>query len=145
MSYKSFFVLCHLVVAAFVLPAAHAAPTDYQFKMVVQKLAVLPTPGGMLSASTPQLDFNNVSVGSSSSIALSITNIGAQTLRPLKISVSNPFSYSVSHTCRTSIYPLESCSITVIYHPPVAGESSNVLNIVGDGSALGILLYGMGI
>jgi len=92
--------------------------------------------GTALSISAGSLSFGSVTVGSSSSQTLKLSNVGrkALSIEGLAIIGTNQSNYSQSNNCGTSIPAQSSCAIHVTFTPVRKGALNATLGFTTNGS-----------
>jgi hypothetical protein len=92
--------------------------------------------GTALSLSASSLNFGNVTVGSSSSQALKLSNVGRRviSIEGLAILGTNKSDYSQSNNCGTSIPAKSSCVVKVTFTPMRKGPLNATLGFTTNGS-----------
>jgi hypothetical protein len=92
--------------------------------------------GNALHISTNLLDFGNVTVGTSSSLTLTLRNLGST--RSILVSqikfLSNAADYSQTNDCNGSIAPRSNCTMTVTFTPQTQGQLNSVLTFSSNGT-----------
>jgi hypothetical protein len=92
--------------------------------------------GNALHISTNLLNFGNVTVGTSSSLSLTLRNLGST--RSILISqikfLSNAADYSQTNNCNGSIAPRSNCTMTVTFSPQTQGQLNSVLTFSSNGT-----------
>jgi len=99
-----------------------------------------------LQATPPSLTFSSITVGSSASLTLSLTNTGTAPVNQLALSVTG--DYSITKSCSvTSLAPGASCAVTVTFTPTTVAARVGSLTITSSdpSSPLNIPLTGTGI
>jgi hypothetical protein len=101
----------------------------------------LPLSGTGVAASGPQVSLNPTSltfasttIGSSASLAATVTNSGNASLTGVAITVAgtNAADYSQTNTCGTSVAAGSACTITVMFKPSVAGTRTASLSVADN-------------
>ena len=112
-----------------VTPAPQFVQYTYGYAAVVDADAAAPS-----LCYAPVLSFGNVPVGTSRTLALTVTNCGNASLTISSSQSSNPlFAISgASNTCLQSVAVGASCAIPVVFTPPAAGPASGTLSLVSD-------------
>jgi hypothetical protein len=87
--------------------------------------------GGQLSINTTQLNFGNITVGSSTSQIVSLTDIGNADVTISGLSASGA-GFSVSSGSSVTLDPTQSVNIYVSFNPSAAGSASGSLTIVSN-------------
>ena len=85
--------------------------------------------GGRISVQPASLDFGNVQVGTSSTLSLTLANLGSGTSDPISFSpVSGPQASDFGWTgTPTALGPNQSFTLQVTFEPTVQGQSSAVI------------------
>jgi len=91
--------------------------------------------------SSPSLNFGVVTLGSGSSMALTLTNSGNAAMNVSNISAAG--DYSQSNNC-SALAPQQSCSITVTFSPSGSWSRMGLLTVQDDAGVQTIALSGMG-
>jgi hypothetical protein len=90
--------------------------------------------GGQVSISTTQLNFGNITVGSSTSQIVSLTDIGSAAVTVSGISASGA-GFSVSSGSGVTLDPSQSLNIYVSFDPAGAGSATGSLAIVSNSAS----------
>ncbi len=89
---------------------------------------------GTLVELTPTLlQFTNTPIGSSSTLPITLTNLGHNAVSITSISAIN--DYTVSHNCGTSVPPNGTCTINVTFTPTTSGTRPGALTVVSSDPA----------
>jgi len=106
------------------------------------------TPGAdaVLTASTSNLSFGNVPVGTATSELVSLTNSGAAYVHIATVNISGT-GYSVSGGSNITLSPNQSVNVAVNFGPSSAGYASGTLSVSSDAtnSVLQVGVSGMGV
>jgi hypothetical protein len=102
--------------------------------------------GAQLSANTTQLNFGNITVGSSTSQIVTLTDIGNADATISGLS-ANGAGFSVSSGSSVTLDPTQSVNIYVSFNPSTPGSASGNLTIVSNSvnSSLTVGLSGNGV
>jgi len=94
--------------------------------------------GNALSISSDLLNFGKVAVGTSSSMPLSLRNLGTKAISVsnIKFLGSAAADYSQTNTCGGSIAPRSSCRITVTFTPQTESQLNSVLTFSNTGTGV---------
>ena len=98
-----------------------------------------------LTVTPAALNFGSIAVGSSSSLPLTLTNIGTAALTHLALSVSGDFA--ITPSCPATLAPSASCTPVVTFTPAVPGPRAGSLTIISSdvSSPAAIPLTGTGV
>jgi hypothetical protein len=92
-----------------------------------------------LTVSTAAIDFEDVAMGSTSTQAISLTNVGTRDLTISGISVARP-EFSVSGATAVRLTPGQCVSLEVSFAPKSAGPQSTQLTVASaEGSSLAVI------
>jgi archaellum component FlaF (FlaF/FlaG flagellin family) len=92
--------------------------------------------GTALHISNEVLDFGNIAVGSSSSLILTLRNLGSRSISVSQIAFvgGNGRYYSQVNDCASGIAPRGSCTITVTFTPGTKGQLNALLSFTTNGT-----------
>ena len=105
---------------------------------------------GVLQLSTAELDFGSVTLNSSSSLPVTLTNVGSASMQFNYISITAP--YSQTNNCPSILLPSASCTANIVFNPVSVGFastsayfsvnvsnylSSNYVTLTGTGTGVG--------
>ena len=103
--------------------------------------------GSAVSVAPVNLVFNNVPVGASSSMAVTVTNVTGVPQTPTYAggAPDDPVNFDASQNCAgVTLAPGASCAFTYVFHPTSAGAKSSSTSITIDGTTYVIALAGTG-
>jgi len=89
--------------------------------------------GTVVQLSPTLLQFANTPLGSSSTLPITLTNLGSTAVNIASISAIN--DYTASHNCGSSVAPQGTCTINVTFKPTVPGARPGALSIVSSDPA----------
>jgi hypothetical protein len=99
------------------------------------QMVALSGTGNALHVSNNLLSFGNVTVGTSSSLSLTLRNLGSRTILLSQIRfIANAADYSQSNDCNGRISVRSSCTMTVTFTPQTQGQLNSVLSFSSNGT-----------
>ncbi len=95
--------------------------------------AVVSGVGTLVELAPTTLRFAGTALGSSSTLAVTLTNVGSTAVSIISISGIN--DYTASHNCGSSVPPSGTCTINVTFTPTVSGSRPGALTVVSSDPA----------
>jgi archaellum component FlaF (FlaF/FlaG flagellin family) len=92
--------------------------------------------GSALHVSNEVLDFGSIALGSSSSLVLTLRNLGSRSISVSQIAFvgGNGRYYSQVNSCAAGIAPRGNCTITVTFTPETKGQLNALLSFMTNGT-----------
>ncbi|MFO1413950.1 MAG: choice-of-anchor D domain-containing protein [Burkholderiales bacterium] len=105
------------------------------------QMQVKQAPTQYVGLSTTSYDFGAQQVGTSSStLAITVTNISGTTLTALGTGISNPIDFSYTSNCNLApLSPGASCQVTVRFNPSSSGQRTAQLTVYVGSTAVGLV------
>jgi len=92
-------------------------------------------PAAVISFSTGNINFGRLSMGASTDISITLTNIGNAPLVITNIATAQKQSFTQTNDCNGLVPSGQNCTVNITFSPVGLGNRSDFLSVSGDGVA----------